>query len=221
MKKIEEYLEFIDTRGPDSDNHSEIIQDLTLDVDAGVWNPSKGKSTKMFLELLGEYPLENIHSVLEIGTGCGVLALYLYKKGIRNIVATDYMKEVINSAKKNIKLNNANEIKLKKTDLFSGIKGKYDLIIFNAPATHPMRRKIPKLLEPLWSKEENIRLRFLESLADFLTPDGSALLMYSRFHDYDPIPKRVLKKFPFSYKTLKTSAGELSESGVIEIKFKK
>jgi release factor glutamine methyltransferase len=221
MKKIEDYLEFIDTRRPDTDANSEIIQDLILDIDAGVWSPSKGKSTKMFLEILENYPLDDIRSVLDIGTGCGILALYLYKKGIKNITATDYMDEAINNAKKNLENNNACEIKLKKTDLFLGIEGKFDLILFNAPATHPKRRQISRLLEPLWSKEENIRLRFFEHLDNFLTPNGKALLMYSKFNDYDPIPNEVLKRFPFSYETLKNSTGDLSESGIIEVKFRK
>jgi methylase of polypeptide subunit release factors len=175
----------------------------------------------MFLELLENYPLEDISSVLDIGTGSGILSLYLYKKGIKDIVATDYMDEALVSVRENIKLNNAQKIEVKKSDLFSSIDRKFDLIVFNAPATHPMRQQVPRLLEPLWSPEENIRLRFLQSLSDFLSKNGRALLMYSKFDDYNPIPEKELNKFPFSYKILKTNRGELSESGIIEITHKK
>jgi len=215
-----EYLDFIDTRGPDSIEKTEIVGGITLSIKPGVWNPNKGKSTKMFLELLKDYSLKNISSVLDIGTGSGILSLYLYKEGIKDIVATDYMDEALVNARKNIKLNNAQEIEVKKSDLFSSIDRKFDLIIFNAPATHPLRQKVSRLLEPLWSPEENIRLRFLQSLSDFLSKNGKALLMYSKFDDYNPIPENMLKKFPFSYKILKTNRGELSESGIIEITHK-
>lgn len=221
MKKIQKYLKFIDSRGPDLVEQEDIIEDIVLSTKPGVWSPSKGKSTKMFLEVLRNYPLTGVFSVLDIGTGTGILALYLYKKGITNITVTDYMEEALDNVKKNVEVNRANEIKIKKSDLFSDITGKFDLILFNAPATHPLRKNIPKILEPLWSPEENIRLRFLQSLPNFLTPGGSALLMYSIFEDYNPIPRTELEKFPFIYKILKTSKGEMSESGVLEIKLKK
>lgn len=219
-KTIKEYLEFIDLRAPASHDSEEKIGDLTFKVKSNVWNPNKGKSSKMFVTLFKNYSLDNVESTLDIGTGSGILTLLLWKRGVKNITATDNMEESIINAKENFKLLNAKNIKLVKSDLFSNISGKFDLIIFNAPATHPLRKNISNKLLPLWSPEKNIRIRFLNSLKKHLTKNGRALLMTSKFIDFNPLPEEVLKKYPFSYKYLLKSKGELSESGIIEIKLR-
>ncbi len=220
MKDIDEYLGHIDSRGPDAADHNESIAGISIRVGSGVWDPGKGKSTKMFLEVLDGYPIRPDTSVLDIGTGSGILSLFLYRKGLRDILATDNMSESVANAKDNMKRNGASEVRVSESDLFSNIEETFDLILFNAPATHPKRRNLPRILEPLWSAEENIRVRFLKSLSRFLNPGGAALLMYSKFSDFDPIPHEVLETFPFEYKILRTSKGEMSESGIIEIRHK-
>lgn len=217
MQKIEEYLEFIDTRGPDEYNQVENIDWMQININWWVWNPCKGKSSKMFLELLKEYDFDGIQSVLDLWTGSWILALYMHRLGIPNIVATDNMPQAVENAQINADMNHATNMKIIQSDLFQNLVGKFDLVLFNAPATHPLRRNVPEKLQPLWSTEENIRLRFLQNLWNYLNPKGKALLMFSIFEDYNPIPAELLSKYNFSYKTLKTSKWELSESGIIEI----
>jgi hypothetical protein len=214
---LDEYLSFIDTRAPDSLKHHEQINGIKLEVDPYVWNPNKGKSSKMFIQLLKDYDLEDVNNALDIGSGSGVLSLVLWKRKIRNLVAVDNMQEAINNSEHNFALNNA-EIEIKYSDLFSEVTGLYDLILFNAPATHPKRRNIDYTMQSLWSPEENVRMRFLEGLQEHLSVNGRALLMYSRFPDYDPIPEMKLKDFPFSYNYLVKDNSSLSESGIIEIR---
>jgi len=219
IDNIEEYLRFIDSRGPDEDDAREEVDGISIAVDSLVWNPNKGKSTKMFMQILHEYPLGDVHSALDLGTGSGILALLLWEKGVRNILAVDNMEESIMCARKNIELAGAeNDIEIQLSDLFSNIKGSFDLILFNAPATHPLRKDISRMLMGLWSPEENIRVRFLDSVNNHLNKGGRALLMYSRFVDYDPIPEEVLEKYPFSYSYLITNIGDMSESGILEIR---
>lgn len=216
---IEDYLKFIDSRGPDKNNSDENIEGLSMVVDSLVWNPKKGKSTKMFIELLRDYPLDNVKSALDMGMGAGVLALLLWKRGVKNILAVDNMEESVMCAQKNVdSIAAGSEIDVRLSDLFSNVKGTFDLILFNAPATHPLRRDVPRCLMGLWSPEENIRVRFLDDLDIYLNDGGRALLMYSRFSDYDPIPEEVLERYPFSYSYLVTSKGDMSESGVLEIR---
>lgn len=75
---------------------------------------------------------ENI-SILDIGTGSGVIALTL--KDINpnyDITATDISKKALKVAKKNKKEHKL-DIDLIKTDLFFGINKKFDVIISNPP----------------------------------------------------------------------------------------
>ncbi len=68
-------------------------------------------------------------SCLEIGTGMGILALEA-SKCCKKILAVDIDKKAIQYCKKNIKKDN---IKFKLSDLFSNVKEKFDLILFNPP----------------------------------------------------------------------------------------
>ncbi|MCQ2738264.1 MAG: class I SAM-dependent methyltransferase [archaeon] len=72
-------------------------------------------------------------SVLEIGTGSGLVSMYASLL-TDNITATDINFNALELAEKNFKLNNINTIKLEFGDLFEPIKNeKFDVILFNTP----------------------------------------------------------------------------------------
>lgn len=72
------------------------------------------------------------HSFLEIGTGpYAILAIYLYRRGNRRIVASDINQDYVRSALKTISGNEAS-FPVVKSDLFYKIKGKFDIIFFNS-----------------------------------------------------------------------------------------
>lgn len=72
-------------------------------------------------------------SILDIGTGSGVIAITLSKLNKDyNIIATDISKKALKVAKNNQKRHNT-DIKFVKTDLFKGINQKFDCIISNPP----------------------------------------------------------------------------------------
>ena len=70
--------------------------------------------------------------VLDIGTGSGAIAISI-KKDIDSIVyATDISKEALEVAKENAKRNNA-DINFINTNIYDGIKEKFDVVISNPP----------------------------------------------------------------------------------------
>ncbi|MCX6742354.1 MAG: DUF2431 domain-containing protein [Candidatus Pacearchaeota archaeon] len=88
-------------------------------------------------------------SVLDLGTGSGILAFEAAKYS-KNVTASDIDEELIKDLKRQHNQKNVNNINLKKSktslqkvgikkikfihsDLFSNIKGRFDLIIFNPP----------------------------------------------------------------------------------------
>ncbi|MFH0819404.1 MAG: class I SAM-dependent methyltransferase [bacterium] len=218
VKDILKYLEFIDSRAPDNKQQNLIIEGMPLRIYPGVWNPKKGKSSKMFIEILKDYSLRETNSALDLGTGSGILALILWKRGVQKIVAADIMDEALENAEYNFRQNKASKIEIRKSNLFSDIQERFDLIIFNAPATHPLRKEVLLGKHSLWSSEENILKRFLSEIKGHLTKNGRALLMYSKFVDFDPLSQQPLEKNPLSYSYLITNKGDLSESSIIEIK---
>lgn len=72
-------------------------------------------------------------SVLEIGTGSGLVSMYASLL-TDNVTATDINYNALELAEKNFKLNNIATIRLEFGDLFEPIKNeKFDVILFNTP----------------------------------------------------------------------------------------
>ena len=72
-------------------------------------------------------------SVLEIGTGSGLVSMYASLLS-DDITATDINYNALELAEKNFKLNNINTIRLEFGDLFEPVKDKkFDVILFNTP----------------------------------------------------------------------------------------
>ena len=72
-------------------------------------------------------------SVLEIGTGSGLVSMYASLL-TDDVTATDINYNALELAEKNFKLNNIGTIKLEFGDLFEPVKDKkFDVILFNTP----------------------------------------------------------------------------------------
>jgi release factor glutamine methyltransferase len=112
--------------------------------------------------------------VLEIGTGSGTIAAGL--SGISTVVATDINPHAVLCA-------HAAGIEVVRTDLAFGLKGIFDLILFNPPylPTEPGER-IDDWLEHALDGGRNGRVvieRFAEEIGRVLGPGGRILLLVS------------------------------------------
>jgi len=90
-------------------------------------------------ELLVDYVLANLNiktaSVLELGTGSGIIAITLAKyRPDWKITATDISEEALRAAQRNGQLHDVANIKWVKSDWYNTIiPAKYDLIVSNPP----------------------------------------------------------------------------------------
>lgn len=128
--------------------------------------------------------------ILEIGTGSGAMAIALAKK-IDNceIIATDILDDILDVARKNAELNNVN-VKFVKSDLFSSIEGKFDLILSNPPQQRTeildKNEKEGKLITPKIASDGGIDGFYLynkikEQAKQFLKEDGALVLQYDGY----------------------------------------
>ena len=77
--------------------------------------------------------VENGKSVLEIGTGSGIVAVYASKLTDK-VTATDINFDAIQLAESNFKANNIDNVELLFGNLFEPVKDrKFDVILFNTP----------------------------------------------------------------------------------------
>ncbi len=75
----------------------------------------------------------NVKNILEIGTGSGAIVIALAKKLNSNTIdAIDISKDALQIAEQNAKINNVH-INFFKSDIFSKVTDRYDLIISNPP----------------------------------------------------------------------------------------
>jgi release factor glutamine methyltransferase len=113
--------------------------------------------------------------VLEIGTGSGIIAATLAKIAA-SIIATDINPHAAAYA-------HGMGIDVVRTDLFTGIKCTFDLVVFNPPylPTQPEER-IDDWLEYALDGGENGRVvieRFAEEVSRVLAPQGRVLILIS------------------------------------------
>jgi release factor glutamine methyltransferase len=122
---------------------------------------------------------------LEVGCGSGFISLELAFR-VDSLLATDMNPHAVRATKENAakaKATKAKEIEVVRTDLFQGIGGRFDLIIFNPPYLPTKKaerdsRWINYALDGGESGRETID-RFLKCLPDHLCPGGRALLLIS------------------------------------------
>ena len=105
------------------------------------------------LKYINKYFTGNI-DVLEIGTGSGCISIALKKENNNlNITSTDISKKALKVAKNNAKLNDVN-INFVNTNIYKGIKNKFDVIISNPPYIS----KNEKIEDIVYNNEPHIAL---------------------------------------------------------------
>lgn len=112
--------------------------------------------------------------VLEIGTGSGIVSMCLMDHA--KVVATDINPHAVKSAR-------LNGVEVIRTDMFGGIGGKFDLIIFNPPYLPASEdEKADGWIECAWDGGRNGRAvinRFLSQVDEYLKGGGRILLLIS------------------------------------------
>ena len=91
--------------------------------------------TEQLIEYLIKYIKDNefdFPNILDIGTGSGAIAVTLKKELDCNVSAVDISNDALEIAKKNA-LNNNVDIDFFNSDVFSNVKGKFDVIVSNPP----------------------------------------------------------------------------------------
>jgi release factor glutamine methyltransferase len=129
-------------------------------------------------------------SVLEIGTGCGVIAKRLAERA-RSVTATDKNPRAVENAK----LNGVEAIM---GDLFADLDSQYDLIIFNPPYL-PSGRDVPGDWQTrAWDggpSGREVIVRFLSKVGNYLTQKGRVLLVISSITGYKEVTQLMRAQF--------------------------
>lgn len=147
----------------------------TITPSYGVYSPVRGE----YVELVNTAPLENVSVAFDIGTGTGVLAAILAKRGVKKIIATELASRALVCAKHNIqKLGFADHVKIVGADLFPPTSaGLADLIVCNPPW---LPAKANSAIEhAIYDPDSKMLKGFLSGVKNHLAIKGEAWLILS------------------------------------------
>jgi methylase of polypeptide subunit release factors len=143
----------------------------------GVFSPVRGE----YVELVANTPLPNAAVAFDIGTGTGVLAAVLAKRGIKRVIGTDQDERALACAQENIdELGLNRQVKIQQADLFP--VGKANLIVCNPPWV-PAKPSSP-LEYAVYDPASQMLRGFLNGLSAHLEEGGEGWLILSDLAEY-------------------------------------
>ncbi|MGP5596076.1 methyltransferase [Brachybacterium alimentarium] len=140
-----------------------------------VFSPSRSE----YVDLVARAPMPEVPGgadAVDLGTGTGVLAAILAKRGAARVVATDINSRAVECAKENMqRLGLEDSVSVLETDLFP--PGRADLIVCNPPWLPGEPTSALELA--IYDERSSMLSRFLEGLGEHLRPGGEGWLVLS------------------------------------------
>lgn len=145
-----------------------------------VFNPKVPRTGEFLASMLDAKTLSRDFSVLDMGTGSGVCAVFAAKHAAR-VVAVDINPAAVRCAGINVLLNHVDDkVEVRQGDLFSAVAGEqFDLVLFNPP----FLRGTPNDDRDRAWRSSDVAERFSSGLSNVLKPSGFALVLLSTFGD--------------------------------------
>jgi methylase of polypeptide subunit release factors len=142
----------------------------------GVFAPIRSE----YLELVATVPLPAVTAstsvAFDIGTGTGVLAAVLARRGLKRVLATDVDLNALACARANIeRLHLQDAVEIQETDLFP--EGRAALAVCNPPWLPA--RPSSALERGIYDPDSRMLKGFLATLSEHLAPDGEGWLILS------------------------------------------
>jgi len=133
-------------------------------------------------------------SVLDMGTGTGILAERASDSPkVTNIIGVDVNPAAIEYCLKNIRNK---KIKFMHSNLFSGLKGKFDFIVFNPPYLPRGKDKVKDKSLIGGKKGFEVLEKFFKEVSKHLNPKGRILIVFSSLTDKEKVDS-IIKNHKF------------------------
>lgn len=138
----------------------------------GVFSPVRGE----YIDLVAQAPLPSTELAFDIGTGTGVLAAVLARRGVRRVVATELAPRALACAQDNLlRLGLQGQVELLPADLFP--PGRAPLVLCNPPWLPA--RPSSTIEQSVYDEGSRMLKGFLAGLSAHLAPGGEGWLVLS------------------------------------------
>lgn len=138
----------------------------------GVFSPVRGE----YIDLVAQAPLPSTELAFDIGTGTGVLAAVLARRGVRRVVATELAPRALACAQDNLRrLGLQDRVELLAADLFP--PGRAPLVVCNPPWLPA--RPSSTIEQSVYDEGSRMLKGFLAGLSAHLAPGGEGWLVLS------------------------------------------
>lgn len=138
----------------------------------GVFSPLRGE----YLDLIAQQTLPDTPLAFDIGTGTGVIAALLARRGVRRVVATELDARALACAQDNLaRLGLAERVELMQANLFP--PGRAGLVVCNPPWVPA--KPTAAIEAAVYDPDSRMLRGFLNGLAEHLLPGGEGWLILS------------------------------------------
>jgi len=183
---------------------------LVFQIFEEVYEPAE--DTFLLADYLAQV-VKEIDTVLDVGTGCGILAVLAARKALK-VVATDLNPHAVECARLNAVANDVSEkVDVRLSELFESIQNteKFDLIVFNAPYLPSESHEEETWIGRAWAGGPTGRQvidKFIDEAPEHLRENGRVLVVQSTLANIDETIAKFSKasfetsvvaekKFPF------------------------
>ncbi|WP_156757235.1 methyltransferase [Actinokineospora pegani] len=138
----------------------------------GVFSPVRGE----YVDLVAQAPLPRVRSAFDLGTGTGVLAAVLARRGVEHVVGTDISPRALVCARENVRgLGLAERVDVVGPGLFP--EGRAGLVVCNPPWIPARPTSVVE--QGVYDAGSGMLQGFLEGLVAHLEPGGEGWLVLS------------------------------------------
>jgi methylase of polypeptide subunit release factors len=161
----------------------------------GIFSPVRGE----YLDLINQAPLPaRLTCAFDIGTGTGVIAAILAKRGVKKIIATDLDPRALACARENVsRLGYTKQVEVINDDLFPS--GTAELIVCNPPWVPA--RPTSRIERAVYDENSQMLKGFLNGVREHLAVHGEAWLILS------DLAEHLGLREPLEVESLITQAG--------------
>lgn len=150
-------------------------------------------------------------SVLDVGTGSGVIAVFACYAGARRVLAVDINPAALRSARHNAATHGYGEtMEVRRSDLFREIGNEqFDVITANLPFRNKEAHDV--VAQSQWDTDFQTNKRFFEEVGRCLKPGGRIYFAHANFGSVGEI-KRLARAAGFSLRAVGNAAADKAET---------